>query len=397
MKLQKFNTQEFLTRGVVKVIEKESLGKKLQRRKKLRVKHGIDPTTPDLHLGYAAVYEKLRALQEMGHTIVFIIGDFTGRFGDPTDTSGARPLRTRKEVQSIAKSYFKQLGHILDTKKTEVRYNSEWFDHMKAEEFLRLFSHFTVGRMLERDMFQERMKRRRDIRLHEPLYPALQAYDSVMIHSDITVIGTDQLFNELQARKLQEDFGQAPQDIVAVKMLVGLDGANKMSQSLGNYIGFTEPAREQYGKVMSLPDSQITSYFELVTRVNHSELKRLEKEISRRPREAKARLAREIVTIYHGSSAAGKAEEEFNNVFRKHHLPLSLPTKRLKKGTYTPSEFLVALGLTRSKSDAKRLIEQKAVKIDGEVLSDWRELFVFAKETVVQVGKRRFVKVAVKK
>lgn len=386
-----------LTRGVRDVVVPREVEKQLLGDKPLRVKHGVDPTTPDLHLGYAAVYEKLRILQEWGHTIVFLIGDFTGRFGDPTDKSHPRALRTKKEVRALAKNYIAQAGKILDTSRLEVRYNGEWYDAMKPEEFLRIFSHFTVQRMLERDMFQKRIQEGLDIRLHEPLYPALQAYDSVMIKSNLTVIGHDQLFNELQARKLQEDFGQAPQGIIAVPMLVGTDGKKKMSQSLGNYIGISEPSGEQYGKIMSIPDSLIYSYFELLTRVGDGELGVLEKEIKAHPRDTKARLAREIVTLYHGAAAARKAEEEFDRVFRKHQLPQAIREIPHQEGRYPLRDIMAKTGVASSKSEAGRLIQQKAVKVDGVIMRDIHDDIFIKNGTVLQAGKRHIIRFRTKK
>ncbi|MBU3925570.1 tyrosine--tRNA ligase, partial [Patescibacteria group bacterium] len=232
--------EQVLTRGVKKIIERESLEKKLKSGKTLRIKHGVDPTTPDLHLGYAVIYRKLRQFQDLGHTVVFLIGDFTGRFGDPTDKGEVRSMRDKKEVQKLAQNYIDQVSKILDKKKLEIRYNGEWYDKMSAEDLLRLMSKFTNAQMLQRDMFQERIKKGQDIGLHEPVYPVLQGYDSVMLESDLTIIGNDQEFNELQGRRAQEMFGQKPQDLVIMPILTGTDGKNKMSQSLGNYIGITE-------------------------------------------------------------------------------------------------------------------------------------------------------------
>ncbi|MBA7496107.1 Tyrosine--tRNA ligase [subsurface metagenome] len=378
---------ELLSRGVEEVIVKKDLEKKLRSGKRLRVKHGIDPTTKDLHIGYAVVYEKLRLLQEMGHQVVFLIGDFTARFGDPTGQLEFRDLRTKKETKEMAKNYLKQVGRILDLKKTEIRYNGEWYDKMSAEEILRLMSHFTVMRMLERDMFQERIKKSKEIGLHEPVYPVLQAYDSVMLKSDLTVIGTDQLFNELQARKIQEDFKQTPQDLIAMKMLIGTDGKQKMSQSLENYIGITESPEQQYGKVMSIPDDLILHYFELATRVS---LKKTEK----KPRDAKAQLAREIVTIYHGKIAAQKAEREFNRVFREKQTPSKLKSYKLKAKKLSILDLLTKTKLAPSKAEAKRLVEQGGVKIDGKVVKDWKKEISIKPGIVLQVGKRKFIKLS---
>ncbi len=383
--IDKKRIDELLTRGVAKVVVKKDLEKKLRSGKRLRVKHGVDPTTKDLHIGYAVVYKKLRLLQEMGHQVVFLIGDFTARFGDPADQSRSRDLRTKKEIRELAKDYLEQVGKILDLKKTEIRYNGEWYDKMSAEEILRLMSHFTVMRMLERDMFQTRIKKAQEIGLHEPVYPVLQAYDSVMLKSDLTVIGADQIFNELQARKIQKDFKQAPQDLIAMKMLIGTDGKQKMSQSLRNYIGVTELPNQQYGKIMSIPDDLILHYFELATQVS------LEK-TGEKPRDAKARLAREIVTIYHGKAAAQKAEREFNRIFKEKKTPTKLKSYKLQAKKLNILDLLVKTKLAPSKSEAKRLVEQGAVKLDNKIIKDWKQKIAPKKGTILQVGKRKFIK-----
>ena len=387
---------EILTRGVEGIIKKESLIKKLKSGRRLRVKHGIDPTTKDLHIGYAVVYEKLRLLQEMGHQIVFLIGDFTGRFGDPTQRLEIRKLRNKKEVLALSKKYFKQIGKLLDLNKTEIRYNSEWYDKMSAEELLKIMSSFTTMRMLERDMFQERIKKGQDIRLHEPVYPVLQGYDSVMLKSDLTVNGADQIFNELQGRKLQEEFNQPPQDILMVKLLIGTDGRQKMSQSLGNYIGIIEKAGDQYGKIMSIPDNIICHYFELATGIPIKEIEKIKEGLETdkvKPQEAKSKLAREIVSVYHGKKRALIVEEEFNRVFREKKLPAKIPEIQIKERYLNILEFLMKIKLIPSKSEAKRLILQKGIKISGKVQENWQETIQIKKGMVVQAGKRKFVKI----
>jgi len=382
--------EEILNKGVEKVIKRQELSKKLMSKRKLRVKHGVDPTTKDLHLGHSVVYLKLKELQVLGHKIVFLIGDFTGRFGDPSEKLETRTLKPKKEVRSLAQNYLRQVGKVLDLKKTEVRYNSEWYDKMKADELLMLMSRFTTARMLERDMFQERMKKGLDIGLHEPVYPVLQAYDSVMLKSDLTVCGIDQLFNELQARDLQEKFGQKPQDIIATKILIGTDGKRKMSQSLGNYIGIEEKPEEQYGKVMSIPDELIFNYFELTTKISLRELSSLKKGRSN-PRDLKARLAREIVAMYHNKTAAEKAEREFEKVFKKKELPTDIPKIKIKRAKFNILDLLVRAKLVSSKSEAKRLILQGGVKIDGEKQKDWKKNVEIKKGRIIQVGKRKFI------
>ncbi len=392
MKIKHKNIEEVLNRGVEKIIKKKDLLKKLKSGKKLRVKHGIDPTTKDLHLGHSVVYLKLKELQGLGHKIVFLIGDFTGRFGDPTEKLKTRTLRPKKEVRNLAKNYLRQAGKILDFKKIEIRYNSEWYDKMSAQELLQLMSHFTSARMLERDMFQERIKKGLEIQFHEPVYPVLQAYDSVMLKSDLTVCGIDQIFNELKARELQEKLGQPGQDIIATKILVGLDGKEKMSQSLGNYIGIEEKAQEQYGKIMSIPDSLIFNYFELLTNISLPKLKEL-KQSKINPRDLKARLAREIVTMYHSEKEAEKAEKEFNKVFKEKGLPTKIPEIRIKEKELDILDLLVKTKLVSSKSEAKRLIEQKGVKINSKVQKNWKAIIEIKKGLIIQKGKRKFVKI----
>ncbi|MEK7078018.1 MAG: tyrosine--tRNA ligase, partial [Patescibacteria group bacterium] len=266
---------DFLERGVKEVTVKESVLRKLSSGRVLRIKHGVDPSGQDLHLGHAAVYLKLRDLQDMGHKIVFLIGGFTGRFGDPTEKMTSRALKSKEEAEANARDYVNQISKILNVKELELRTNSEWYDKMSAEDFIKLLAYFTVDQVLARDMFQERKNKKLPIRLHETVYPILQGYDSVMLKSDLTVIGTDQVFNENFGRELQKKYNQEPQDIVAIEILVGLDGAKKMGKSLNNYISISSGAREQFGQIMSLPDSAIIDYFTLTTRVDLKEIKEI--------------------------------------------------------------------------------------------------------------------------
>jgi len=383
--------EELLSRGVKKTVKKESLIKKLNSGKKLRVKHGIDPTTRDLHLGYSVVYLKLKELQEMGHKIVFLIGDFTARFGDPTAKLEARTLRPKKEVKDLAKNYIRQVGKLLDLKKTEIRYNGEWYDKMKADELLLLMANFTHARMLERDMFQKRIKQGLDIGFHEPVYPLLQAYDSVMLKSDLTVCGIDQLFNELKGRELQEKLGQKGQDIITTEILIGLDGKEKMSQSLGNCIGLEEKPEEQYGKIMSIPDELMFDYFELLTRVPMNEITKMMKG-NINPKDIKTRLAKEIVTVYYNKKEAEKAEKEFNKVFKEKKLPSNISQVKIKEAKLNILDLLKGAKLVSSKTEARRLVEQGAVKINSQVAKDWQAIIKTKKGLIVQVGKRRFAK-----
>ncbi len=387
--------KEFLTLGVEEIIVKKDLERKLLSGKRLRVKHGVDPTSKDLHLGYAVAYHKLRELQELGHQIVFLIGGFTGRFGDPTDKDKSRNLRSREEVLSMADNYLKQLAKILDIDKVEVRDNSEWYDKWSFEKGLKLLARSTTARMLERDMFQKRIKAGKEIYLHELTYPLLQGWDSVELKSDLTVIGTDQKFNELQARPLQEAEGQTPQDIVTVPLLVGTDGKMKMSQSLGNYIGITEPPAEQFGKIMSIPDELLLPYFELAARYNSKQLKRVKTELEqgKNPKELKVELAKAVVAMYHSQAAAQKAAEEFERIFARKQKPTDIPEVKLKIGKYDLPELLQKLQLVPSKSAARRLIEQGGVKINKQKVSSWHEPVMLNKGDVIQVGKRKFVQI----
>jgi len=374
-----------LTRGVKKIITRDSLEKKLKSGGVLRVKHGVDPTTADLHLGYAVIYRKLRQFQDLGHKVVFLIGDFTGRFGDPTEkTEGARAMRNKEDVDKLAKNYIEQAGKILDIGKLEIRRNSEWYDKMGAEGLLRLMSKFTVAQMMQRDMFQERIKKGLDIGLHEPVYPVLQGYDSVMLEADATVIGSDQEFNELQGRRAQEIYGKKPQDLMIMPLLTGTDGKMKMSQSLGNYIGIAEPADSQYGKIMSIPDALLEEYFTLLTDLVFDK--------KENPRDAKMRLAYEIVKTYHGGGEAERAKENFIKLFQKKEIPDDIPEISAEKGAAL-GDVLVENKIVASKSDFRRLVKAGAVDADGEPIVDIR--FAVGRPTVIKVGKRRFVKIKI--
>jgi tyrosyl-tRNA synthetase len=388
-------TQELLTRGVDDVIIRPSLEKKLRSGRPLRVKHGVDPTTKDLHLGYAVIYEKLRQFQAAGHTIVFLIGGFTARFGDPTDRLEERHMRDRQEVEALARGYVEQLGRILDVSKVEIRSNAEWYDGMSAEELLRLLSGTSVQRMLERDMFDRRRKAGLEIGLHEITYPVLQGFDSVMLKSDLTVIGRDQTFNELQARPLQEAAGQAPQDLVVMPLLVGTDGKRKMSQSFGNSINFNDAPSDMFGKIMSLPDSQIVNYFTLVTRLPLDEISEIARELKKgaNPRDAKAKLAHEIVTTYHSKAKAAEAAQEFDRVFKEKGAPSDIPTVRVKTKELLLVDLLVQAKLAPSKSEARRLVEQGAVELGGKRLTDPAASVQPKDNAVLKVGKRRFARV----
>jgi tyrosyl-tRNA synthetase len=391
---QKIN--DFLERGVKEVISRESVINKLSSGKPIRVKHGVDPSGQDLHIGHAAVYLKLRDLQEMGHKIVFMIGGFTGRFGDPTDKTKARVLKSKKETDSASKDYIKQIGRILDIRKLEIRTNSEWYDNMSAEDMLKLMSNLTVDQMLERDMFQERRKKNEPIHLHEIAYPVLQGYDSVMLKSDMTVIGTDQVFNENVGRDLQKKYGQEPQDIVAIDILTGTDGVNKMGKSLNNYVAINEKPEDQFGKVMSIPDSQIIPYFTLATRVDFVRVKEMEKELlenSLNPMKLKLDLAEEIVRMYHSQKEAAAARENFKNVFSKRETPEEIKTVKISSNSSTLIDLVVSSGLVNSKTDARRLIQDGAIDVSGITKKNPEEIISIDKELILKIGKHRFVKI----
>lgn len=380
--------EELLSRGVAEIIDKENLISKLRQGKSLRIKHGIDPTTSDLHIGHSVVYHKLRAFQELGHKIVIIIGDFTARFGDPTGKLTARTFRTKEETRKKAKNYKKQLGKILDISKVEFRYNSEWYDKMSLDELLRIAGNFTVHQMLERDMFKQRIKEKKAILIPELIYPILQGYDSVVVKSDATVIGIDQLFNEMQGRMLQQAFGQSPQAIIAVPLLIGLDGQQKMSQSIGNYVGFEDEPKEMYGKIMSLPDKLLQDYFLLTTRIAQSEI---EKILQKKPIDAKKRLAFEIVKIYHSEKQALEAEKFFEEVFQKKELPKGLVPVKAEKGSLLLD--ILSSEKIASKSELRRLFSQGAIEVNGRRIKDNR--FILKESSIVKIGKKKFLNIVV--
>lgn len=382
--------EDILLRGVHDITVRKSLEKKLASGKKLRIKHGVDPTTADLHLGYAVIYRKLRAFQELGHTVIFLIGDFTGRFGDPTDKEKTRVMRSKHDVEAAAKSYIDQIGLMLDTKKLEIRRNSEWYDKMSAEDLLRVMSEFTIARMLERDMFQKRIKEGKEIGLHEPVYPVLQAWDSVQLKSDVTVIGTDQTFNELQARGLQERNGQAPQDVMSMNILVGTDGKKKMSQSSPDHcIGLKDVPEEMYEKIMSIPDKVIPNYAELLTNWSSQAYNN-----PPNPLAIKGQLAWEIVEWLHGEAGASRAQRYFNRVHRDRKDPDVI--EQIEE----PFEFKIPISVSAAKlfnvsnSESRRLIEQGGIKFNGRVIKDPNEE---TKEGVYQKGKRHFKRLVKKK
>ncbi len=378
---------EIISRGTVEVISPEELKEKLKRGKPLRVKFGADPTAPDIHLGHTVVLQKLKQFQDLGHKIVFIIGDFTARIGDPSERSEARKPLTIEEIKKNAKTYQKQVFKILDKGKTEVVFNSEWFDKMSLSDVMKLSSHSTVAQMLARADFKERFNREVDISILEFIYPLLQAYDSIQVKADVEIGGTDQKFNLLMGRQLQRDFNQEPQVIITMPLLEGTDGVRKMSKSYGNYIGITESPKEIYGKIMSISDPLMVKYYELLTEEDLDKVKRMH------PRQAKTELAKKIVQKYYDETEAKKAEEEFEKVFVKREFPEEIKEVRISQKKIWVVDLLVKAGLATSKNEAKRLINQGSVKINQKRIKDSDMDLMIDREYIVQVGKRKFSRV----
>jgi len=365
--------------------------------KPLRIKLGLDPTAPDIHLGHTVVLNKLRQLQDLGHTVIFLIGDFTSMIGDPSGRNTTRPPLTPEEIAVNAKTYYQQASIILDPSKTEVRYNSEWCDALGARGMITLAAKYTVARMLERDDFTKRYRGGVPISVHEFLYPLMQGYDSVALQSDLELGGTDQKFNLLVGRELQKEYGQEPQCILTMPLLVGLDGVEKMSKSKGNYIGINEPANEMFGKVMSISDELMWSYFTLLSFRPMAEIDLMKQEVAagRNPRDCKVLLGQEIVARFHSQAAAEKALEDFNHR-AKGGVPDDIPALELTGAPLGIAALLRAANLVPSTSEANRNIDQHGVRIDGTVVSD-KTLKLEPGTYVVQVGKRRFAKVTLLK
>lgn len=392
---------EVTKRGCEELLVEADWLQKLARseatQKPLRIKLGLDPTAPDIHLGHTVVLNKLRQLQDLGHTVIFLIGDFTSMIGDPSGRNSTRPPLTPEEIAVNAKTYYQQASIILDPSKTEVRYNSEWCDALGARGMITLAAKYTVARMLERDDFTKRYRGGVPISVHEFLYPLMQGYDSVALQSDLELGGTDQKFNLLVGRELQKEYGQEPQCILTMPLLVGLDGVEKMSKSKGNYIGINEPANEMFGKVMSISDELMWSYFTLLSFRPMAEIDLMKQEVAagRNPRDCKVLLGQEIVERFHSQAAAERALEDFNHR-AKGGIPDDIPELELSGAPLGIAALLKAANLVPSTSEANRNIEQHGVRIDGAVVSD-KALKVEPGTYVIQVGKRRFAKVTVKK
>lgn len=387
-----------ISKGTDEIVDLEDLKRKLRSAQKenrqLVVKLGLDPTAPDIHLGHAVVLRKIKQIQDLGHRAVIIIGDFTGMVGDPTGKSKTRKQLSRDEVLKNAETYKAQIFRILDRKNTEIRFNSEWLSKLNFKEVMELSSRCTVARMLEREDFKKRFSSHIPISLHEFFYPIMQAYDSMAIRADIELGGTDQKFNILMGRTLQREYGQESQVAIFMPLLEGTDGIEKMSKSLGNYIGINEEPNDIYVKVMQIPDSLIIKYFELATDIHPDEVERIKaelKEPATNPRDVKMRLAREIVSIYHGDDAGYMAEEYFKTVFQKKDIPDNAVDFRVDlNSTLDIPEIMVSSGFAPSKSEAKRLISQGAVKINGEKIADFK-LQGIIDGCTLQVGKDRFL------
>ncbi|AEH45770.1 tyrosyl-tRNA synthetase [Thermodesulfatator indicus DSM 15286] len=394
---------EYLKRGVVDIIEEKELLEKLKRAEKtgkpLKIKAGFDPTAPDLHLGHTVLLRKMRHFQDLGHEVYFLIGDFTAMIGDPSGRSDTRPPLTREQVLENAKTYEAQVFKILDPEKTKVAFNSEWMSKFTAEDFIRLCAKYTVARMLERDDFKKRFESHRPIAIHELIYPLIQAYDSVALEADVELGGTDQLFNLLVGRDIQREYSQEPQIVMTVPILEGLDGVQKMSKSLGNYIGITEPPQEMFGKIMSISDELMWRYYELLTDVPLDQIARWKEEAASgkiNPKDLKINLAKIIVAQYHSEEAAEKAAQEFEKVFAKGGLPEDIPQVEVPAGEVWLPRFLKEQGLVKSTSEARRLISQGGVHLDGEKVRQEDILFEAGHEYVLRVGKKRFLKILVK-
>ncbi len=390
-----------IERGVADCISREELIKKLQKSVEtgvpLKVKVGFDPTAPDLHLGHTVLLQKMKHFQELGHQIYFLIGDFTGMIGDPTGKSETRKALTREDVQRNAQTYKEQVFKILDPQKTKVVFNSDWLGKLDSFDMIKLASQLTVARMLEREDFKQRFEGSKPISIHEFFYPLLQGYDSVALQADVELGGTDQLFNLLMGRDLQRSKGQEPQIVLTTPLLEGLDGVNKMSKSLGNYIGITESADDIYGKVLSISDDLMFRYYELLSDLTSTEVSSLKEKMTSgdiHPKEVKKQLARELTARFHSVEEAAAAEENFEQVFQKKGLPDDIPVAQItaSDAVWLP-QLLVDISLVKSTSDGRRMIKQNAVSLNGDKISDENTVVDPVGEVLLRVGKRRFCKV----
>jgi tyrosyl-tRNA synthetase len=395
----------YLKKGVAEIIREEELRARLEKSYKtgtpLRVYLGVDPTAPDIHLGHTVVLRKLKHFQDMGHTAIFLIGDFSAMIGDPTGRSETRPPLSREEVDANAKTYLEQVFKILDQGKTEVRYNSEWLDKLSSAEVVKLCAHYRLARMLEREDFRSRLDNEQPISVHELLYPLLTAYDAVMLKSDVELGATEQKFNLLVHREIQREYGLEGEICLTMPILVGLDGSRKMSKSLGNYVGITEAPQEIFGKLMSIADDLMWSYYELVTDRAPEEIAALKKEVSSgqlHPMDAKMKLATEVVSGFHGVDAGKKAADNFQRVFRDRAAPTEVPVQKLPRGPAKKlTALLVELELATSKSEAERLIKQKGIEINETLVDDFRREIDLSvpSEFLLRAGKKKFLRIVV--
>ena len=387
--------EEVLIKGVEEILPNKEQLKNLMMKRKIRLYLGIDPTSPQLHLGHAIALRKLKDFQDLGHEVILLFGTFTARIGDPSGRDKKRKPLTPSQIEKNMKTYKDQSSKILDFSRVKIKGNADWLEKLNFNDLVKISSQFTISRLLERDMFQERIRAGGEVWLNELMYPLMQGYDSVAMDVDLEIGSSDQLFNALVGRKLQKIFRNKEKFVLITPMLLGLDG-RKMSKTYGNTVNLTDPPAEMYGKLMSLKDELILLYFQLCTNLPLKEIKEIERKLSKKeinPIEAKSRLAKEIVTIYHGGKKAEEAEKEFNRVFREKKLPLKIPVIQIKEKKLNILELLTKTKLISSKSEAKRLILQKAVKINGALKENWQEIIEIKKEMVIKVGKRRFKKI----
>lgn len=390
--------EEILNRGIEDIIVKDDLNKKLLSGKKIRLYFGVDPTGSVLHLGHAVILRKLRDFQELGHEVILLIGDFTARIGDPSGRDTTRKPLTEKEIKENFKNYKKQASRILDFSKVKIRYNSEWLSKLKFSDILKLSANFTVQQMLVREMFDRRLKENMPISLSEFMYPLMQGYDSVVLDVDLEIGGNDQLFNMLAGRTLQKIYNNKDKDVLTCKLLLGTDG-RKMSKTFDNFIAITDEPGNMFGKVMSIKDELIDQYFELATGLPSDEIEQI-KNSSDNPRDIKAKLAKEIVEMYHGQKEAEKAEEEFNKIFRDKELPSDIPVFETSQINYNISNLLFDSKLASSKNEAKRLIDGNAVEIlmadKKEKIIDWKKKINLEDGMIIKVGSRKFIKISLR-
>jgi len=391
---------KIIMKGVDEIIGLDSLKDKLEKsnenKKPLIVKLGLDPSAPDIHLGHTVVLRKMKQLQDLGHKIVIIIGDFTGKIGDPTGKAKGRKALTTEQVLENAKTYEEQIFKVLDKDKTEVRFNSEWLSKLSFEETIKLASTMTVARMLEREEFKKRYENQVSISIHEFFYPLMQGYDSVSIHADIELGGTDQRFNVLMGRMLQKEYGEEPQATIFMPLLEGLDGEEKMSKSLGNYIGIDEKVEVMYEKAMTIPDKLIIKYFDLVTDIHPDDIEKFKNDLENNkinPRDIKMKLAKEIVRLYHGENEAQKAEERFKIIFQQGQIPTDIDTIIVPKEDFDIARVLVANNIIKSKNELRRLVSQGGVKINDSKIDDLSNIKL-ENEIIIQIGKKKFIRIA---